>query len=187
MDKTEYISVICQKCLSSRTGDKLGDACKTPGCDGVLTKVPEFSTLVDNEAASFCCGSRRSQTGVTDKLDYWQKFKSNGDRVCSYCGSLHFDDFRKLVLDATDDNSTISIEPSDKDYKVYVIRAGVRNAYEGGIKFYMWHAVHPVSDEDNKLYTAAIKLSRKRFEDRMYQRRQEMSKSLPDGGKTNDA
>jgi hypothetical protein len=69
-----------------------------------------------------------------------------------------------------DYNSVPFIEPSDKSYKVYVHQPGVRNAHEGGIKFYMQHVPR---GEDGKIavtadqqaeYAKAVKLSGRRFD-----------------------
>lgn len=101
-------------------------------------------------------------TNGNEKPDYWYK-KPNGDRCCSYCGSLHFDDMRRLVKKCLV-SEDVSIEPSDKNYKVYVRQAGVKNAGEGAIKFYMQHVPKGgASDEDNKEYGQAVRLSSERY------------------------
>jgi len=109
-------------------------------------------------------------------LDYWEKFKSNGNRVCSFCGSLHPDDLFELVRTAANApleaeyHSVPEIEPSDKSYKIYVHQPGVRNAHEGGIKFYTHHLPRDeegklqVPQERNDEYAAAVKASKARFE-----------------------
>lgn len=66
--------------------------------------------------------------------DYWDKRK-NGDRCCSYCGSLHPDD----VIDILTCGNPFYLETSTKSYKIYVSREGVQNAGDGGIKYYRWH------------------------------------------------
>lgn len=64
----------------------------------------------------------------------------------------------------------VAIEPSDKGYKVYVHQPGVRNAHEGGIKFYMQHVPRgedgriAVTPEQNAEYSRAVKATSKRFE-----------------------
>jgi hypothetical protein len=112
--------------------------------------------------------------------DRWQRFKSNGDRVCSYCGSLHPDDMFELVRQSAtvpedaDVHSVVEIKPSDKGYKTYVHRPGIRNAHEGGIKFYHQHlpknpdgtlAVTQVQQDE---YAEAVRRSRVRFERMLY-------------------
>ena len=83
------------------------------------------------------------------------------NRTCSYCGSLHPEDMAKLVKRCIDtDAADVRIEPSDKQYKVYVWQKGVMNAGQGGIKFYMQHVspelLLPASQEQ---YALAVRLS----------------------------
>ncbi len=170
--------MICQKCLTSRTGDVVGQPCKTTGCGGIIEEDPVFSTLVDELPEPMTCGRRYSADGVGQ--DRWQRFKSNGDRVCSYCGSLHFDDFARFVKEAAEAPADApygigpEIEPSDKGYKVYVTRKSVRNASEGGIKFYMQHVPLTetgslaVTEEQNRQYAEAVRRSRARFDRYLY-------------------
>lgn len=47
-----------------------------------------------------------------ERQDYW--YERNHMRVCSYCGSLHPDDFMKAIDDGHE------IGPTDKNYKAYV-------------------------------------------------------------------
>jgi hypothetical protein len=170
----------CKKCLCSRTGDKLGDPCKSPRCDGVIEEAPEFNTLVDELPEEFYC-PRREESPLGARVfpgpDHWQKFKApHGNRVCSYCGSLHWEDMLALVHEAAiapEDapyHSVVSIEPSDKSYKCYVHQPGVRNAHEGGIKWYMQHLPRShdgkisVTEEQQAEYALAVKRSRARFD-----------------------
>lgn len=67
--------------------------------------------------------------------------RSNGDRTCSYCGSLHPDDFLDIMRRYAAGEAGYRFSLTDKSYKVYASRAGVKNASEGGIKFYGHHAV----------------------------------------------
>jgi hypothetical protein len=168
----------CKKCCGSCTGDVLGAPCQTKGCDGIIEEMPAFSTLVDELLEEFYC-PRREENPLGARTfpgpDRWNKFKSNGDRVCSYCGSLHWEDMLRLVSEAAnapedaDYHSVPSIEPSDKGYKVYVHQPGIRNAMEGAIKFYMQHVPRgedgkiTATEEQQAEYAKAVKLSRKRF------------------------
>lgn len=93
--------------------------------------------------------------------DTWDR-GPDGCRTCSYCGSLHPDDFMRICRLAAEDER-YSVEPSDKRYKVYVKQPDVRNAGEGGIKFYMQHVVGTPSDEDQATYKTAVRVSRERF------------------------
>lgn len=168
----------CKKCLTGRSGDVLGEACRTPGCGGIIEEEPEFRTLVDDVDEPMRC-PRRIENPLADTTfpgpDRWQKFKSNGNRVCSYCGSLHHEDLFQLVKQAAETpidaeySSSVNIEPSDKNYKIYVHQPGVRNAHEGGIKFYMQHLPRKadgsldVDDEKNREYSEAVNRSNVRM------------------------
>ena len=173
----------CKKCLTGRTGDVIGAECRTPGCDGIIEEEPAFSTLVDELPEPMTCGRRGDiypggifVHGQEEGKDRWQKFKTNGNRVCSFCGSLHPEDLFALVkqcaeapLDA-EYNSVPEIDRSDKGYKIYVHQPGVRNAHEGGIKFYTQHLPRDadgnlaVTDEQNAEYAKAVRASKVRFE-----------------------
>lgn len=181
--------MICQKCLTSRTGDVVGAQCKTQGCDGIIEETPAFSTLVDVLPEPMTCGRRRENgmdqanapfNGSGPGLDRWQKFKRNGNRVCSYCGSLHPDDLFDLVKASAEApetapfDSVVEIEPSDKGYKIYIRQPGVRNAMEGGIKFYTQHLPRDekgdlaVPPERQAEYNRAVHVSQVRFESHIY-------------------
>lgn len=74
------------------------------------------------------------------------KLRPNGDRVCSYCGSLHPDDFLDIITRYGAGEEGYSFDLTGKSYKVYAKRPGVVSALDGGIKFYGHHAVaedHP--------------------------------------------
>lgn len=90
---------------------------------------------------------------------HWRT-EDNGDRTCSYCGSLHPDDFLDIMqrYAAGEEGYTFSL--TDKSYKVYAKRPGVVNASMGGIKFYGAHAVEeddPRRAEHEAAWTAACK------------------------------
>ncbi len=175
----------CPKCLCSQTGDVLGAKCQRTGCDGIIEERPTFASLVEALTERMTCGRRVEQgrdreggpfKGSGSGLDYWQRFKRNGDRVCSYCGSLHPEDFLRFVHEAavapegTEGGEVPLIEPSDKGYKIYVRRVGVRNAHEGGIKFYTQHLPRDekgalaVTEAQQEEYRLAQRASRLRFE-----------------------
>jgi hypothetical protein len=63
----------------------------------------------------------------------------DGNRTCSYCGSIHPDDLAVIIQKSKTD-SRYAIEETDKNYKVYIRQPNVRNAGEGAIKFYRQHA-----------------------------------------------
>ena len=143
-----------------------------------MTTEVRFADLVDEQPESMTCGRRMHDMGPwgrTEGLDRWQKFKSNGNRVCSFCGSLHPDDLFAIVRECGDADETApygsvpEIEQTDKSYKIYVHQPGVKNAHDGGIKFYMHHLPRnpdgtlAVSQAHNEEYSRAIKASKKRF------------------------
>jgi hypothetical protein len=177
---SDSVSLHCKKCLTGRSEDKLGDPCKTRGCDGVVEEVPDFATLVDVLPEPMTCPRRMSDPGPFKILagpDHWQKFKAaHGNRVCSYCGSLHPDDFLALVKlcaeagEEVEYSAAVQIEPSDKGYKIYVHQPGVRNAHEGGIKFYTPHLPRDaagkiaVTREQEVEYDRAVKATHARFD-----------------------
>lgn len=171
------MSTICQKCLTGR-GQLAGEKCATEGCDGIVEEAPLFKDLVDELPEPMECGRRR-ESFISKSFpgpDHWQKFKTNSHRVCSYCGSLHPDDFFAMVKTASetpedvDYMTAVRIEPSDKSYKIYVHSPGVRNAHEGGIKFYTQHLPRGeddkiiVSGQQELEYKRAVHLTKVRFE-----------------------
>lgn len=93
----------------------------------------------------------------------------DGNRTCSYCGSLHPEDMMKLVRKCIDTNGEdVSIEPSDKRYKVYVRQKDVLNAGQGGIKFYMSHVIPAMlTDEKQAEYALACQISSEQFNKRL--------------------
>ncbi len=117
------------------------------------------------------CPSRMDQWGPWEQkenLDTWEY--TGADRTCSFCGSIHPDDFEAFlnrVINEDDDRCRIEI--SDKPYKIYLDRPEISNAGEGAIKFYKWH----IPDDPeyvtrvNKLFIKAQDVSRERFEKMM--------------------
>lgn len=134
----------CRTCWMGGTYQIIGERCSNAGCSGIVEKDATHAEYWDVvEGMEHSCPNRR-EPGV----DHWHRNKKNGDLTCSYCGSLSFDQFKELVaLCIKSNGAECSIEFSTKKYKVYVTRPGIRNAYEGGIKFYMWHS----EDEVNRL------------------------------------
>lgn len=184
----------CRKCLTGRSGDKIGDKCRTQGCDGIIEESQTMKDVADELPEPMTCGRRVAMglganmadrfTKAGDNLDRWWKFKANGQRTCSFCGSLHPDDFFALVkasAEAPEDatyRTVIGIEPSDKPYKIYVHQPGVRNADEGGIKMYTHHlpwtpeGISAVTPEQNELYKKAVANSNARFRRMLVEGRQ---------------
>jgi hypothetical protein len=99
---------------------------------------------------------------------HWRT-EANGDRTCSYCGSLHPDDFLDIMQRYAAGEEGYRFELTTKSYKVYANRAGVRNANDGGIKFYGAHSVEeddPRRADHEAAWTAAVTRSRKEFAER---------------------
>lgn len=110
------------------------------------------------------CGRRgESHLGATGRLnpDTWD-MGPDGNRTCSYCGSIHFDDLmticRKTIVD-----ERYSVDGTTKSYKVYVRQPGVRNAGEGAIKFYSAHLPKVMRVADRQLLANAMKVSFERY------------------------
>ncbi len=95
------------------------------------------------------CPSRLNDFGPwerIEKIDFWRSM-TNGDKVCSFCGSMHPDS----VLEAVRQYGSQSIEKSTKSYKWYINRPGIDNVYGGGIKYYRAHDTQEFVEELNKL------------------------------------
>jgi len=99
--------------------------------------------------------------------DEWRSMP-DGTRTCSYCGSLHPDDFVDILYGYLGDDS-FKFEPTSKGYKVYANRPGTRNASEGGIKFYTWHDACGEKNDRTAVaaaYDLAIPIYRSRYRKR---------------------
>lgn len=125
--------------------------------------------IIDKEAGTHRCGSR-DQNPMADRAspgdDEWVKC-TNGDRTCSYCGSLHPDDFKRILEKAADpSDDTFAERATGKNYKIYVNQPGISDAFAGGIKFYTWHL--PASNiELSLLYNDASELLSEKLHKRM--------------------
>lgn len=93
----------------------------------------------------------------------------DGNRTCSYCGSIHPDDLMAICEKAITDER-YGIEGTVKNYKVYVRQPGVRNASEGAIKFYRQHAPRAPSEREMRLFGDAVRLTRDRAKARWERR-----------------
>lgn len=115
---------------------------------------------------TFLCG-RRAEGGASvmgESRDHW-RVEPNGDRCCSYCGSLHEEDFTAIMEGFVEGKEGFEFGTTTKAYKVYARRPGVSNATEGGIKFYGVHAdnAHPDFPRRAELYDKAVKLANERL------------------------
>lgn len=106
----------------------------------------------------FVCPSRAGgvHPAFKDTKDYWRK-EVNGDRCCSYCGSLSEEDFFDILTHYVAGDPGYKFDPSTKGYKSYANRPGVANASVGGIKFYHDHVNkdHPDFAKRGAVYQAA--------------------------------
>ena len=86
---------------------------------------------------------RRAETGSTAYLpDTWHE--REGWRRCSYCGSMHPDDFTAITR-----AGVAELGPTDKNYKVYVDTPGGSHG-----KFYFQHLSEEQRREFVDLYNA---------------------------------
>jgi len=112
------------------------------------------------------CGRRDDVFGVNYEdghlPDTWD-LGPDGNRTCSYCGSIHPDDLMDICRKTLTDDQ-YAVEGTTKAYKVYVRQPGVQNASQGAIKFYMQHMPTHPSKEMMDLFDRALQLSQERFE-----------------------
>ena len=110
------------------------------------------------------CGRRgESFHGRTDEAlpDTWD-LGPDGNRTCSYCGSIHLDDLMEICRKTLVDDR-FGVETTDKRYKFYIRQPGVRNASEGALKFYTAHVPANPSEADQRLFANACRLTQKRW------------------------
>lgn len=114
-------------------------------------------------AGNHLCGDRQGLLNRSHwpKQDTWN-IGPDGNRTCSFCGSIHFDDFLKIARLAAHDDR-YAIESCDKNYKYYVRQPDVHNAGDGAIKFYTTHLPKVPREADVNEINLAIKLSCQRF------------------------
>lgn len=123
---------------------------------------------------TFLCGRRSG--GLGERLmegfrDHWSR-EPNGDRTCSYCGSLHEEDLFDILEHYVAGDPGYHFSTTDKRYKVYAHRPGVQNAMQGGIKFYMPHVdeKHPDFEKRKELFAKAVEKERDAWRKRMASR-----------------
>ncbi len=126
MDLARKMTVLCNEILAAAQVPVNGDKGPLPARQFVLDQT---------------CPRRMNETGPWERtvnIDGWYTLP-NGDRVCSFCGSLHPEDLEKVLDARIAGDGNVHIEPCDKRYKIYIHREGIRNAAEGAINFYMQH------------------------------------------------
>ena len=113
------------------------------------------------------CGRRMQEFGPwkrTEGLDTW-RVELNGDRTCSFCGSMHPTDFLTFLKRIPEIPGARVEKATGKNYKFYVHRSDVQNASQGAIKFYTHHIPDAAAAaEMNEAYAPARELSVQRFQ-----------------------
>lgn len=99
--------------------------------------------------------------------DTWDR-GPDGNRTCSYCGSIHPDDLM-LICRKVPSDERYGLECAKPGYKYYLKQPGVQNASQGAIKFYMHHVPKNPSLEDQATFSTAVKITRERFQKKYMQ------------------
>ena len=105
-----------------------------------------------------------SHHGDIEEPDSWDK-GVDGYRVCSYCGSLHEDDFWDIADKYMSGDPDYEVTFTDKDYKLYARKRSTKNASLGAIKFYLHHVnfSHPLIEERKSKYQKLHRFYVERF------------------------
>lgn len=113
----------------------------------------------------FICPRRVESPSIPGLPSHDKWIKYGTDRCCSFCGSMHpqdFYDFLVKCLETKDLNFRLST--TTKNYKFYVKRPNVNNEYKGAMKFYMHHA--PLDQTNQaKYHPAFIAILKRSIED----------------------
>lgn len=121
------------------------------------------------EETTHNCGSRIQQQGPPGDGKFYDGYRTqpNGDKTCTYCGSLSEEDFFDIIEHYVAGDPGYKFEPaSNKRHKWYANRPNVTNASEGGIKFYSWHGDFTPGPElvrKNEIYDKAIQTHKRNF------------------------
>ncbi len=121
----------------------------------------------NNDQPSFICPDRIAQGRAVwgGPQDGW-RVHPNGDKTCTWCGSMSPEGFAAILCEAADVSKQTRIEMSLKSYKVYIHRPAVPNAAGGAIKFYTWHLPPDGTDERrsiDELWNQAHESSQRKF------------------------
>lgn len=105
--------------------------------------------------------------------DYW--YKVGKDLICSFCGSMHPNQFLQHCKNVIDDNAQhISVNLNDWKTKVYIERPEVRNASEGAIKFKLVHLPEENKKEYIDVINKALKISWTMFMKKLNEEREKL-------------
>ncbi len=163
MDQRDIDTIAAQLvALSRQDRDKVEDAERLARS---LRPRAEAKAAAEAQGGGFRCPSRDNNPLADSSFphaDHWRT-EANGDRTCSFCGSTHPDDAKEAMA-AYADTGAGHFSTSDKSYKVYINRAGVQNAGQGGIKFYTWHTRPEDVDAISDLYKQCCGRKRVRLE-----------------------
>ena len=112
--------------------------------------IPEAEAPDRQEFEKHTCPYRKHTPGQQDisEADEWRVV--GNDRVCSFCGSMHIDDFKALFED-----KGARLELNTRRDKIYIHRKGVGNAGEGAIKIKILHW-QGLSEEDLEILNAKL-------------------------------
>lgn len=91
--------------------------------------------------------------GCHNDTTQWRRQKDD-TLTCSYCGSLHPDDFMTIMDSYIQGLEGFAFSTTTKGYKLYGHRPGTSNAGDGGIKFYSDHL-----PEDRDEFLALLELA----------------------------
>jgi len=103
---------------------------------------------------------------IHEQAPTW-KTRANGEKACSYCGSMEASEFYAFMERVIDDPSPyIRIELNDHRDKIYVTRPEVKNADDGPLYIRTVHLPLPPTEEDARyraMFRAANRVSRGKF------------------------
>ncbi|WP_299671653.1 hypothetical protein [uncultured Roseobacter sp.] len=93
------------------------------------------------------------------------------DRTCSFCGSMHPDDFMEAMREAVDPEIPTYIDQTTKYYKRYVCKP------DGALrKFYLWHIpTEEWAKEANELHPHVVRFSATKMERRVNETMRQMT------------
>jgi hypothetical protein len=119
-----------------------------------------------NGGQRFTCGGRYNQ-GMDDpshpsgqggiNLDIWM-VSPDGDRYCSYCGSLHEEDQLAILAAYVNGEPGYEFGFIDEPDKRWVNRPTAKDAEKAAWSFYAWHvdANHPELEQRRMIYSRAV-------------------------------
>jgi hypothetical protein len=100
-----------------------------------------------------------------ENIDHWRD-DQNGDKSCSFCGSLSPEDFERYIDLCLQDVTKCRIEPSDKSYKFYIFTNRIEKTDIS--KFYTHHIKNEKEwiDRINTKLTQALIISHQKLKEK---------------------